>query len=256
MRISHWIFYKEGIATNKCLIYYQSLNPAVRGLSARSFRYNYKLNNLTRLSDDGVTGIVHYLVNNYGHSYGRQMMQDSIHSLLGITAASVSQRTVSRALQLVARVAHQAGAQDTLERQNPVPYFAPYFWYKGYFDQNEKIGQEYGCSHVLMINDCSGLATGYPSMPFKNRILIYEFVFRPVVCRYGIWDQIRMNHGREFNLVIFVQQLLSVYKNGESCESCKQTRSTKHYIEKRLWPEVNMKINYPLKCAINHIAEN
>ena len=249
-------FLQRGYSYKQMSDYYQSLNPAVRGLSARSFRHNYKLNNLTRLSDDGVTGIVHYLVNNYGHSYGRQMMQDSIHSLLGITAASVSQRTVSRALQLVARVPHQAGAQDTLERQNPVPYFAPYFWYKGYFDQNEKIGQEYGCSHVLMIDDCSGLATGYPSMPFKNRILIYEFVFRPVVCRYGIWDQIRMNHGREFNLVIFVQQLLSVYKNGESCESCKQTRSTKHYIEERLWPEVNMKINYPLKCAINHIAEN
>ena len=65
-----------------------------------------------------------------------------------------------------------------------------------------------------------------------------------------------MNYGRKFNLVIFVQQLLSVYRNDDSRESCKQTRSTKSYIEQRLWPEVNMKINYPLKCAINHIAEN
>ena len=76
--------------------------------------------------------------------------------------------------------------------------------YKEHFDQNEKIGQDYGCSHVLMIAGCSRLATGYASMPCKNRILIYEFVFRPALCRHGIWDQIRMNHGREFNLVIFV----------------------------------------------------
>ena len=64
-------FLQRGYSYKQMSDYYQSLNPAVRGLSARSFRHNYKLNNLTRLSDDGVTGIVHYLVNNYGHSYGR-----------------------------------------------------------------------------------------------------------------------------------------------------------------------------------------
>ena len=40
---------------------------------------------------------------------------------------------------------------------------------------------------------------------------------------YGIWDQIRMDHGRKFNLVIFVQQLLSVYWNDTSRQSYKQT---------------------------------
>ena len=168
-------------------------------------------------------------------------MQGSIHSLLGITAGSVSQRRVSRALQLVARVVHQAGAQDTLER----PYFAPYFGYKGHSDQNENIGQDYGSTHVLMIDGLSRLATGYASMAVKNRILIYEFVFKPALCRYNIWGQIRMDHEREFNLVISAQQLLSVYINDESRESCKQTRSTKSYKGGRLWPEVNMKVNYP-----------
>ena len=28
--------------------------------------------------------------------------------------------------------------------------------YKGHFDQNEKIGQDYGCSHVLMIDAVPG----------------------------------------------------------------------------------------------------
>ena len=156
---------QRGYSYKQISEYYQGLNPAVRGLSARSFRRYCKLNNLTRLSDDDVTGIVHRLVNNYGHSYGRRMMQGSIRSLLGITAEAVSQRRVSRALKLIAPVAHQARAQDTLERQNPVPYFAPYFGYKGHFDQNKKIGQDYGCTQVSMIDGCSRLVTGYASMP-------------------------------------------------------------------------------------------
>ena len=94
--------------------YYQGLNPAVCGLSARSFRNYCKLNNLPRLSADDVTVIVHHLVNNYDHSYGRRLMQGSIRSLLGITVGVVSQRRVSRGLQLVAPVAHHARAQDTL----------------------------------------------------------------------------------------------------------------------------------------------
>ena len=68
-----------------------------------------KLNNLTRLSDDGVTDIVHYLANNYGHSYGRRMMQDIIHSLLGITVGSVSQRTASRGPVRFPGIAGNAG---------------------------------------------------------------------------------------------------------------------------------------------------
>ena len=36
----------------------------------------------------------------------------------------------------------------------------------------------------------------------------------------------------------------------------KKTRSTKNYVVERFWPEVNMRINYPLKRAMNHIVEN
>ena len=183
-------------------------------------------------------------------------MQGSIRSLLGITADPVSQRRISRALQLVAPVAHQARAEDTFEIQNPVPYFAPHFGYKEHFDQNKKIAQGYGCTHVLMIDGCSRLVTGYASTPVKNPILIYKFVFRPAPCRYGIWNQIRMDHGREFNLALFMQQLLSVYRNDKSRESYKQRRSTINYVAERLWPKVNMRINYPLNRAMNHIVEN
>ena len=45
-------------------------------------------------------------------------------------------------------------------------------------------------------------------MPIKNPILIYEHLFRPALMKYGLFDQIRMGHGREFVLCIFVQELL------------------------------------------------
>ena len=46
---------QRGYSYKQISEYYQGLNPAVRGLSARSFRRYCKLNNLTRLSDDDVT---------------------------------------------------------------------------------------------------------------------------------------------------------------------------------------------------------
>ena len=65
-------FLERGYSYKQISDYYQGLNPAARGLSARNFNHYCKLNNLTRLSDEDVLGIVHYLVNNYGHSYGRR----------------------------------------------------------------------------------------------------------------------------------------------------------------------------------------
>ena len=53
-----------------------------------------------------------------------------------------------------------------------------------------------------------------------------------------------------------MQQLLSVYRNDESCKFDKQTRSTKNYVAEKFWPKVNLRINYPLKRAMNHIVEN
>ena len=81
-----------------------------------------------------------------------------------------------------------------------------------HLDQNENIGQDYGCTHALMIDDCSRLIVGYTSIPIKNPILIYEYVFRPAILKYGVWEQVHMDHGRQFALVIFIQQVLSCYR--------------------------------------------
>ena len=47
-------------------------------------------------------------------------------------------------------------------------------------------------------------------MSVKNTIRIYKFVFRPALITHGIWDQIRMDHGTEFCLTIFVQKNASL----------------------------------------------
>ena len=71
-------------------------------------------------------------------------------------------------------------------RTNPVLYKAPYFGYKGHFDQNESLAQSYGCTHVLFVDGCSRLTAGFASMPVKKPILIYKFVFQPALITYGI----------------------------------------------------------------------
>ena len=130
---------------------------------------------------------------------------------------------------------------------NPVPYFAPYSGFKTHLNQNEKI--------VLMIDGCSRLIVGYTSTPIKNPILIYEYAFHPAVLKYGVWEQVRIDHGRKFALVIFIQQVLLCYRLEGRKQPFKQIRSTENNVTERLWPDVNQAINYPVKRAMNEIIE-
>ena len=99
-------------------------------------------------------------------------MQGSIRAFVGSISNVVSQKRVSRALRNVAPVANEARARDLIDRTNPIPYYSPYFGYKCHLDQNEKIGQDYGCTHVVMIDGCSRLVAGFVSLHVKNPILI------------------------------------------------------------------------------------
>ena len=67
------------------------------------------------------------------------MMQGSIRYILGISSGTVSQRRTARSLKRLAPLAYEARARDTFGRTIPIPYFAPYFGYKGHMDQNEKL---------------------------------------------------------------------------------------------------------------------
>ena len=70
-------------------------------------------------------------------------------------------------------------------------------------------------------------------------MLIYEFVFRPAILKYGILDQVRMDHDREFCHVIFVQQIIAYLRANVKRAPFKQTTSTDNIVVERFWPEAN-----------------
>ena len=59
---------------------------------------------------------------------------------------------------------------------------------------------------------------------FDLYFLSYIF-FRPAVLRHGVWDQVRVDMGAEFNLTLFVQDLLSQYRRNSSRVPYVQTSS-------------------------------
>ena len=61
-------------------------------------------------------------------------------------------------------------------------------------------------------------------LPVKNLIFIYHHLF----------DQIRMNHGKEFCLCLFVQELLKEYRFEKVKMPWRQTQSTKNYVAERM----------------------
>ena len=65
-----------------------------------------------------------------------------------------------------------------------------------------------------------------------------------------------MDHGREFCLVIFVQQIIAYLRADIRRGSLKQTTSTENNIAELFWPEVNGRINYPIKRAMKAILHS
>ena len=97
-------------------------------------------------------------------------MQSSIRALFGATEGVVSQRRISPVMRNIAPRALNARARDLLVRINPLPYYAPYFSYKAHLDQSEKNAQQFGLTHVCLIDGCSRFIAEYVSMHIKNLI--------------------------------------------------------------------------------------
>ena len=59
----------------------------------------------------------------------------------------------------------------------------------------------------------------------------------------------------EFVLTTFVQELIESYCYSRNKTPLKQTVSTDNYVVERFWPEVNSRVNYPIKKILLKIVD-
>ena len=135
--------------------YYQILYPNTPGYCERSIQIFCRAYNIRQISDVEINSCVENFISLYRHRYGRSMMQGSIWYTLGISSEIVSLRRIARSLKRLAPSAYEDWTHDALDRISRIPYFAPYLGYKGHMDKNEKIPQENGCTHAVLIDACS-----------------------------------------------------------------------------------------------------
>ncbi|XP_056288295.1 uncharacterized protein LOC130205144 isoform X3 [Pseudoliparis swirei] len=138
-----------------------------------------------------------------GPTYGRKMMTGSL-AAAGVFA---SESRVGAVLRNIHPPYHK-GARNL----NPLPYHAAYVGHKIHMDQNEKIVM-FGVTHVLAIDRFSSKIVGQATMPVKNNLTIYNDVYRSAVMEYGMWDQVRVDHGKEFYLTLFMQEKLASHRH-------------------------------------------
>lgn len=143
--------------------------------------------------------------------------------LLASESITVSEQRVGQSLSRASPLNHYIRCTSIKHRLNPVPYHADYFGHKLHIDQNEKIAM-YGVTHVCACDGYSSKIIGFVSMPMKNNLEIYENLYwyvcyynasiyhklnSPIVKEYGMWDQLRIDHGKEWYLSLYVQEQLA-----------------------------------------------
>ncbi len=175
-----------------------------------------------------------------------------MHGLLQSHVIQVSQTRLAASLRRVAPVQYRARNYDTYRMLNPIPYRARHYGEKIHLDQNEKLVM-YGITHVLAVDGYSRKIVGFITLPVKNAIAIYDLLLRPLLMREGLWEQVRVDHGTEFALVVWAQQHL---RQSQRHHPVLQSMSRQNHRAESLWPEVNQRINYPIKRVLIEMESN
>jgi hypothetical protein len=233
--------------------YLQQTYPGTRGLSLRSiqrFCSAKGIHRTSRLDDTQVDEVVSEAVNMVGPVYGRKTMTGFLRSQGIVT----SETRVGSSLQRINVGYHHARRTATARQLNPIPYSADYFGHKVHIDQNEKLVM-FGVTHICAVDGYSGKIVGFITMPIKNCIEIFSHLYRPMIQEYGLWDQIRVDHGREWHLMLFVQEQLAHLRYNTDRAPHLQTTSKLNHCVERLWVEVNSRVNYPIKTCLITLQE-
>ena len=162
---------------------------------------------------------------------------------------------VRAALSNVAPAEQRQRGLVTRRLMNPVPCTATRFGEKLHLDQNEKLIR-YGVTHVLAIDGYSRKVVGFVVMPIKNPIVIYHVLFAPLLRTDGIWDQVRTDRGREFDLMLAVQDSLEQYRVRREEAPHRRTQSIRNLRAERFWVFVNQRVNYPSKSVLRELEEH
>ena len=232
----------------------QGRNPHRRGFSCRSLRCLCSSEDIhfrSGLSDLQLDQMVSGLVQAVGHSYGRRM----IHGLLSSQGIHVSQRRLSRSMSRVAPGPQLIRMHTARRHLNPPLYSAHFFGDILHLDQNEKLAM-YGVTHVMAVDGFSCKSVGCITIPVKNAITIYDTLMRPLLSSTGLWQQVRVDHRTEFVLVLKAQQHLSHLRQWQDRLPALQSTSCQNHRVERMWPEVNQRINYPVKRVLVEMESN
>jgi hypothetical protein len=144
---------------------------------------------------------------------------------------------------------HARRCSKTEVQLNPKPYLALYAGHKLHIDQNEKLVM-YGVTHICAIDGYSGKIVAFCSMPIKNNVQIYSTLFRPLLLNYGIWDEVRVDQGKEWVLMLFVQECLANLRTNTTRPPHLQSTSKQNHAVERMWVEINKRVNYPVKKVL------